>query len=89
MVECYTLSQSTRRSNGCVLLDELQRNEEILFFSVVKQAFNQRRKTIRNSMKPILNPMPFDHEYLQRRPERMSVEDFIELTRMVESHLKK
>jgi len=63
-------------------------NEE-LFIRVVKACFNQRRKTIRNSMKPILNPMPFDHEYLQRRPERMSVEDFIELTRMVESHLKK
>ena len=63
-------------------------NEE-LFIRVVKSCFNQRRKTIRNSMKPILNPMPFDHEYLQRRPERMSVEDFIELTRMVESHLKK
>jgi 16S rRNA (adenine1518-N6/adenine1519-N6)-dimethyltransferase len=63
--------------------------DEALFIRVVKACFNQRRKTIRNSLKPILNPIPFDHPYLQLRPERMAVEDFIALTKMVEAELKK
>lgn len=46
---------------------------------IIKLAFNQRRKTMRNSLKSIIAPLEFDHEWLNRRPEQMSVEDFIEL----------
>ena len=48
---------------------------------VVKMSFNQRRKMIRNSLKSIL-PENFqdDKEFLTRRPEQMSKDDFIELT---------
>ncbi|MDR1121276.1 MAG: 16S rRNA (adenine(1518)-N(6)/adenine(1519)-N(6))-dimethyltransferase RsmA [Dysgonamonadaceae bacterium] len=56
--------------------------DEKLLKSVVKTAFNQRRKTLRNSLKPLLGkdcelyPMPvFD-----KRPEQLSVEEFITLT---------
>ena len=51
---------------------------------VVKMAFNQRRKMLRNSLKSIL-PESFDqsHPYLIRRPEQMSVDDFIELNRIL------
>ncbi len=62
--------------------------DEALFVKVVKAIFNQRRKAIRNSLKAI----PFnkeaiaDHEYLTRRPEQMSVADFIELTCLVEQN---
>ena len=56
--------------------------DETLFKTVVKTAFNQRRKTLRNSLKSLLweknsiSTLPvFD-----KRPEQLSVEEFIELT---------
>ena len=58
--------------------------DEKLFVRVVKMSFNQRRKTIRNSIKPLLEGNTIDHEYLALRPEVLSVDQFIELTQMVE-----
>lgn len=62
--------------------------DEKLFVKVVKAIFNQRRKAIRNSLKAIeFNKEAIsDHDYLTRRPEQMSVQDFIELTKMVEAN---
>ena len=58
--------------------------DEVLFKSVVKTTFNQRRKTIRNSLKPLLagKTLP-DHSLLNMRPEQLSVEQFVELTQIV------
>ena len=53
--------------------------DEKLFKQVVKMAFNQRRKTIRNSIKPLL-PEGFQHELLQQRPEQLSVDQFVALS---------
>ncbi len=56
--------------------------DEVLFKQVVKTTFNQRRKTIRNSIKPLLGAN-FDKEgtpLLDKRPEQLSVAEFIELT---------
>ena len=50
---------------------------------MVKTTFNQRRKTIRNSLKPILATLPKLPDYipyLDARPEQLSVEEFVELT---------
>ncbi|QRR03938.1 16S rRNA (adenine(1518)-N(6)/adenine(1519)-N(6))-dimethyltransferase RsmA [Dyadobacter sandarakinus] len=55
---------------------------EKLFFTVVKTAFNQRRKTLRNALKPI-GEFP-EHPLLTRRAEQLSVAEFVELTRMAE-----
>lgn len=63
---------------------ELPCNEK-LFFQVVKMGFNQRRKTIRNSIKPLLNGKVVDHPFLSLRPEVLSVDQFVELTKLVES----
>ncbi len=54
------------------------------FRQVVKMAFNQRRKMLRNSLKSIL-PDDFDRSYtwLTLRPEQMSVEDFLDLTHIL------
>ncbi len=62
--------------------------DEKLFKQVVKACFNQRRKTIRNSVKPLLRGNQLDHPLMALRPERLSVEDFIELTDLIESKLK-
>lgn len=56
-----------------------------LFRTVVKTTFGQRRKTIRNSAKPLFPagaPLP-DSPLLALRPEQLSVEQFVELTNLV------
>jgi len=60
-------------------------NEE-LFIQVVKAAFNQRRKMLRNSLKTIYAELP--SEYAEKRPEQLSVNDFIALACEIEN-LKK
>jgi 16S rRNA (adenine1518-N6/adenine1519-N6)-dimethyltransferase len=59
---------------------------EQLFKTVVKTAFNQRRKTLRNSLKPLVakdNPM-FADPLFDKRPEQLDVPAFIDLTNRVE-----
>jgi len=63
--------------------EKLQCNEE-LFYKVVKAGFNHRRKTLRNSLRTILLNLDLNHPWMSRRPEQLSVEEFVELTRMVE-----
>lgn len=63
--------------------------DEKLFKTVIKTSFNQRRKTLRNSMKPILGK---DNEIytdpiFDKRPEQLSVEEFIYLTNLTQDHM--
>jgi 16S rRNA (adenine1518-N6/adenine1519-N6)-dimethyltransferase len=59
---------------------------EKLFTQVVKAGFNQRRKTLRNSIRAFkLKPEFMDHKYLTQRAEELSVSDFVALTNMVEN----
>ena len=69
------LRRNRREELGCV---------EWLFKAVVKTAFNQRRKTLRNALKPLL-PEGFDSSdpVFELRAERLSVEDFVGLTRKI------
>jgi 16S rRNA (adenine1518-N6/adenine1519-N6)-dimethyltransferase len=57
--------------------------DEKLFIQVVKAGFNQRRKTLRNSLKKLINKPDFEHEFLTLRPEVLSVDQFIELTQAI------
>lgn len=54
--------------------------DEDMFFRVVKQSFNQRRKIISNSLKSFLLNLEINDERLKKRPEQLSVEDFVEIT---------
>ena len=56
--------------------------DERLFKTVVKTSFNQRRKTLRNSMRPLLGKECADLALpiFDKRPEQLSVEQFVELT---------
>lgn len=58
---------------------------EFLFVKVVKTTFNQRRKTIRNSIRPIITFAEGAHPLLEKRPEQLSVTEFVELTNFVET----
>lgn len=58
--------------------------DETLFFKVVKAAFNQRRKTLRNSLKIIgLSDILKEDTIFDLRPEQLAVADFIELTKKI------
>lgn len=60
---------------------------EKLFFSVVKTAFQQRRKTLRNSLKSFnLADNLKEDSIFDLRPEQLSVEQFIELTLKIEAN---
>lgn len=63
---------------------------EKLFKQVVKTAFNQRRKTMRNSLQPILGKghAIFADPVFNLRPEQLSVAQFVELTNMVEKAIE-
>jgi 16S rRNA (adenine1518-N6/adenine1519-N6)-dimethyltransferase len=63
--------------------------DEVLFVKVVKMAFNQRRKMLRNSLQGILgkdNPV-FAEIVFTKRPEQLSVFDFIDLTNLVQKSI--
>lgn len=68
-----------RRNNK----DKLDCNEKF-FKRVVKQSFSQRRKTLRNSLKPLIGKSDFNDPLLTERAEQLSVEDFVYLTNQLE-----
>ncbi len=57
--------------------------DEVVFKQVVKTTFNQRRKTIRNSIRSLFNDNEIRHPLLDKRPEQLSVAQFVELTLLV------
>ncbi|MEL4306612.1 16S rRNA (adenine(1518)-N(6)/adenine(1519)-N(6))-dimethyltransferase RsmA [Joostella sp. CR20] len=62
--------------------------DERLFFKVVKAAFGMRRKTLRNSLKVFeLSDNLKEDAIFDRRPEQMSVDDFIHLTTRIEKDI--
>lgn len=66
------LKRNGRTALGC---------DEAKFKQVVKTAFNQRRKTLHNSLKPLGVDVP--EQYAGLRPEQLDVEQFIDLTKKI------
>ncbi len=67
---------------------QLDCNEK-LFFQVVKMAFNQRRKTMRNSLKAMITDEALKNsEIMALRPEQLSVANFERLTRLISEQPK-
>ncbi len=63
--------------------------DEKLFFKVVKTAFQQRRKTLRNSLKTLnLSDNLREDVIFDKRPEQLSVKEFIKLTIQIQNDLK-
>ena len=77
--------------------------DETLFRRVVKTAFNQRRKMMRGSLKPLLTALDtergisasperhasfFGGTVLTQRPERLSVQDFVDLTNAIDAECR-
>ena len=62
--------------------------DEALFIRVVKACFNQRRKTLRNSVKSAFDLKREDYPEFGLRPEQLSVEQFVKLTRWIDANRK-
>lgn len=67
--------------------------DEALFKRVVKTVFNQRRKMLRVSLRQIFGGLEnsdefFTHELMTKRPEQLSIEQFVELTNLVADKLQ-
>jgi 16S rRNA (adenine1518-N6/adenine1519-N6)-dimethyltransferase len=59
--------------------------DEVLFVRVVKQAFNTRRKTLRNALKSLNLPAGISAlEIMDKRAEQLSVQEFVSLTLIIE-----
>ncbi|MDR0812000.1 MAG: 16S rRNA (adenine(1518)-N(6)/adenine(1519)-N(6))-dimethyltransferase RsmA [Paludibacter sp.] len=73
------LTRNEVKSLGC---------NEILFKQIVKTAFNQRRKQMRNSLKILLGKENeiFTDKIFDKRPEQLSVAEFVELTNKIEQN---
>ena len=67
------LTRNSRENLGC---------DEAMFKTVVKTAFGQRRKQLRNSLSSLIGPGStlLNDPLLSERPERLSVEQFIDIT---------
>lgn len=63
------LTRNERQELGC---------DEKLFFNVVKAGFNQRRKTLRNSIRGLIPP-GYESDYLNMRPEQLDIDAFLQL----------
>ena len=69
------LRRNERRELAC---------DEKLFRQVVKTAFNQRRKTLRNALKPLLKEgVDTSDPIFELRAEKLGVEDFVRLTQLI------
>ena len=69
------------KRNGVERLD----CDEKLFVQVVKTAFNQRRKTLRNALKPLNCSLDaIDDTILAKRAEQLSVQDFVGITKTID-----
>jgi 16S rRNA (adenine1518-N6/adenine1519-N6)-dimethyltransferase len=60
--------------------------DEQLFVRVVKASFNQRRKTLRNSVRSAFTLQRDDYHEFGLRPEQLSVEQFINLTKWIDEN---
>ncbi len=58
--------------------------DEAFFFKVVKTAFNQRRKTLRNALRSLSNEKAASDPVFSLRAEQLSIQDFIRLTNLLE-----
>lgn len=87
-VDEHVFSPPPKVKSGVIRLTRNKRTElgcdEDKFKRVIKTAFNQRRKTLRNSLKPLFGAdFPnYSDPIFNERPERLSVEEFVQLTLM-------
>ncbi|MBN1598896.1 MAG: 16S rRNA (adenine(1518)-N(6)/adenine(1519)-N(6))-dimethyltransferase RsmA [Bacteroidales bacterium] len=84
----HCFSPSPKVKSGVIRLKrnntaELECDPDI-FIKIVKATFNQRRKTIKNSLRSIFLTLPSESELLTERPEQLTVSQFVALTLLIQ-----
>jgi 16S rRNA (adenine1518-N6/adenine1519-N6)-dimethyltransferase len=62
------------------LKEKVDMKDEISFSRLVKAAFNQRRKTLRNAVKDLFDPSTLEDKIFDKRAEQLSVAQFAQLS---------
>ena len=94
-VDEHVFNPPPKVKSGVIRLIRNERTDlgcsEALFKQVIKTGFNQRRKTLRNSLKALFGAdyTGYTAEIFSKRPEQLGVEDFVTLTRLLEEHQAK
>ncbi len=87
---CFTVPEHVfvpppKVKSGVISLSRIDRDlkgvDSSFLLSIIKTSFNQRRKTLRNSLKGFISNSTVDPKLLAKRPEQLSPEDFINLAR--------
>jgi 16S rRNA (adenine1518-N6/adenine1519-N6)-dimethyltransferase len=86
----HVFSPPPRVKSGVIRLIRNEVNSldcnEVLFFRVVKACFNQRRKTLRNSVRAAFELKRDDYSEFGLRPEQLSVDQFVRLTKWIDEN---
>ena len=88
-VEAHEFNPPPKVKSGVIRLtrnstEKLDCNEK-LFKTIIKTAFNQRRKTLRNSLKSLHNSQKLPEKYIQKRPEQLHYYEFVEITNALDN----
>lgn len=92
---CFTVNEQVfspppKVKSAVIRLKRNQTNaldcNETHFHSLVKKAFNQRRKTLRNSLREWLHPDIINDVVFNKRPEQLSVQQFVNLSKRIEQN---
>lgn len=83
-VESASFNPPPKVKSGVIQLTRLEKSPAIksekAFFNLVKTAFNQRRKMLRNGVRGLFDPEFIKDEIFTKRAEQLTVEQFAELT---------
>lgn len=86
----HVFSPMPKVKSGVIRISRKSENpvieNEKYYFSLIKTAFNQRRKTLRNALKPLLGATEVPEEYAGKRAEQLNYKDFIKLMNQVMPH---
>lgn len=72
----------------CIRKQQAPEIDEKYFFKVVKTAFNQRRKKLRNALQQfkVKDELLQEHNFINKRAEELTYVEFIELTQLIQQH---
>ena len=89
---CFTVSENVfipppKVKSGVITLERIERNlkgvDANLLLKMIKTGFNQRRKTLRNSLASIVEKSLTMQKFFDLRPEQLSIDDFITLYHII------
>ena len=91
---CFTVNENVfipppKVKSGVITLERIERDlkgvDEKLLLKIIKTGFNQRRKTLRNSLSSLFEKSLSTHNLFDLRPEQLLLEDFILLAQFLEN----